>query len=129
MVKSGDHLGENPLRQLRLYLYLVPVLGAGPALWQLCRRSGDRREQRIARQSLGLMLSWLALYLSLDWSSGHLAGVGNFRLMFLNALLTSGYFLSCLFLMVRVWQKTGNTTPLNPEPLPEKMPPINDGGE
>ncbi|BAW97156.1 hypothetical protein NIES970_21020 [[Synechococcus] sp. NIES-970] len=123
MADSGDRLGENPLRKLRLYLYLVPVLGAGPALWQLYRRSGDRREQRVARQGVTLMFSWLVLYLSLGWGGEHLADVGNFRLLFLNTLLTSGYFLSCFFLMLQVWRKTGNTEPLNPDVMPENIPP------
>ncbi|MBV5259575.1 hypothetical protein FLX56_14225 [Synechococcus moorigangaii CMS01] len=106
MVESGDRLGEHRLRQLRLYLYLLPILGFFPALWQLYWRKGDRREQKVSRQAAMLMLSWLGLYLTLSWSGDHLMGVSGFRIMFLNALLTSGYFLSCLFLMVRVWQKS-----------------------
>lgn len=98
MAESGDRLGENRLRQLRLYLYLVPILVFFPALWQLYGNKGDRREQRISRQAIMLMLSWLSLYLGLGWGSDHLAGIGGFRMMYLNALLTSGYFLGCFVL-------------------------------
>ncbi|MEB3225867.1 MAG: hypothetical protein VKJ86_08690 [Synechococcus sp.] len=106
MSESGDRLGENRLRQLRLYLYLLPILGFFPALWQLYWRKGDRREQQASRQAIMLMLSWLALYLGLSWGGDHLTGVSGFRIMFLNGMVTSGYFLGCLFLMVRVWQKS-----------------------
>ena len=121
MSESGDRLGENRLRQLRLYLYLVPILGFFPALWQLYGQKGDRREQQISRQAIMLMLSWLSLYLGLGWGSGHLAGIGGFRVMYLNALLTSGYFLGCFVLMVRVWQKSAKTTPTSTDPVADNF--------
>lgn len=105
-----DPLGENRLRQLRLYAYLLPVIGFFPALWQLYRRQGDRREQQISRLAVTLMLGWLITYLGLGWGAEHLGGSNAFRVMFINSLWTSGYFLSCLFLMVRVWQKAAKPT-------------------
>lgn len=105
MADQPDIFGEARIKQLKLYLYLLPVIGFFPALWQLYRRQGDRREQQVSRLAVTLMLGWLLTYLGLGWGADHLAGTTAFRVMFLNALWTSGYFLSCLFLMVRVWQK------------------------
>lgn len=105
-----DPLGEDRLKQLRLYLYLLPVIGFFPALWQLYRRQGDRHEQQVCRLAVTLMLGWLLTYLGLGWGAEQLGGSTAFRVMFLNSLWTSGYFLSCLFLMVRVWQKAAKPT-------------------
>ena len=105
MASPPDTFGEDRIKQLKLYLYLLPVLGFFPALWQLYRRQGDRREQKVCRLAVMLMLGWLLTYLGLAWGGDHLAGSTAFRVMFLNALWTSSYFATCVFLMVRVWQK------------------------
>ena len=43
MKMPPDSTGEDRLKQLRLYLYFLPVLGFFPALWHLYRRQGDRQ--------------------------------------------------------------------------------------
>ena len=110
MTMPPDPTGEDRLKQLRLYLYFVPVLGFFPALWQLYRRQGDRHEQQASRLAVILMFGWLLTYLGLAWGGHQLSGTTAFRVMFLNSLWTSGYFLSCFYLMVRVWQKAQKPT-------------------
>lgn len=110
MAATPDPLGEARLQPLKLYLYLLPVLGFFPALWQLYQRQGDRREQQVSRLAVMLMLGWLLTYIGLGWGAEQLGGTIAFRMMFLNGLWTSGYFLSCLFLMVRVWQRKSKLT-------------------
>ncbi len=111
MTQNSDPLGEQRLKQLRLYLYFLPVVGFFPALWQLYRRQnliGDRQERNACQLSVTMMLGWLMGYFLLGWGGDKVTDIAAFRLMFLNALWTSGYFLSCLFLMLRVWQRTEN---------------------
>jgi hypothetical protein len=106
MATPPDPFGEDRIKQLRLYLYLLPVIGFFPALWRLYRKQGDRQEQQVSRLAVTLMLGWLITYLGLGWGADQLNGAIAFRVMFFNGLWTSGYFLSCLFLMVQVWQKS-----------------------
>lgn len=106
MATQPDPFGEDRIKQLRLYLYLLPVIGFFPALWRLYRRQGDRQEQQVSRLAVTLMLGWLITYFSLGWGATNLSGITAFRVMFFNSLLTSGYFLSCLLLMVQVWKKS-----------------------
>lgn len=110
MASQPDPFGEDRIKQLRLYLYLLPVIGFFPALWQLYRRQGDRREQQVSRLAVTLMLGWLLTYLGLGWGAENLGGTNAFRVMFFNSLWTSGYFLTCVFLMIRVWQKAAKPT-------------------
>ena len=86
MASPPDTFGEDRLKQLKLYLYLLPVLGFFPALWQLYRRQGDRREQQVSRLAVMLMLGWLLTYAGLGWGADQLSGTTAFRVMFLNGL-------------------------------------------
>jgi hypothetical protein len=92
---------RHDLKRLRLFLYLIPVVGFLPALWGLYQQQGDRREQRVSR---------MAIILGLTWALGSLAGtVGgqmmdgpSLPLLLSQSLLTSGYFLTLLWLMVQL---------------------------
>ena len=102
-MKQLDPLENSDLKRLQLFIYLVPVLGFFPALWTLYRRQGTREQQAVSRLSVTLAFGWLLGYLLLS------AGLQDsefwsLRLLLLNTLLTSGYFLLCMGLMARVWQ-------------------------
>jgi hypothetical protein len=100
-----DSFQKQPLKKIQLYLYLVPIIGFFPAFYTLYRREADRDKKAVSRLSVTLMLTWLMLYglLSLGSSVSSNEFLA-FRLMFLNALTTSGYFLLCFGLMIRLWQ-------------------------
>jgi hypothetical protein len=87
--------------RLQILLYLIPVMGFFPALWTLYRQEGSRSQQNASRLAITLALGWILAYL--------LLGAGAERsdslvLLVTAAFLTSGYFLTNLWLMVRVWQ-------------------------
>lgn len=97
-------------QRLKLFLYLMPVVGFIPALWTLYYHSGDRQEQQLSRTVVILTLGWLVAYVFLatganvveDWSLPLLLG---------SSVLTSGYFLTNFWLIVRVWQRKSTQLP------------------
>jgi hypothetical protein len=99
-------------RHLQLWLYLLPVVGIIPALWTISRKNKEREAQKASRLSLILTLSWLIIYLLLNLSAIQASELLAFRLLYLNALLTSGYFLTCLVLMLRLMKGKSIHLPL-----------------
>ncbi len=89
------------LERLKLLIYLVPVFGTFPALYSLWRKQGSRREQDISRLVVTLALTWVMVYGLLSAGS-HLAPGLSLRLLVSNALITTGYTLTNLVLMVRL---------------------------
>ncbi|AFY44742.1 hypothetical protein [Nostoc sp. PCC 7107] len=87
--------------QRQLLIYVIPVLGVLPSLWTLYRRQGSREQLRVSRQSITMTFTWLLAYLLLATgaaSSEFLA----LRLLILNSLITSGYFLVSIWLISRI---------------------------
>ncbi|MDY6781437.1 MAG: hypothetical protein SW833_02600 [Cyanobacteriota bacterium] len=97
--------GQIRLKRLQMYLCLVPVFGAIPALWTLSTKQGDREQQSVSRLAITLALGWLLAYSLLSAGAGQTAEIIRFRLLFLDSLLASGYVLVCLGLMLRLWQR------------------------
>lgn len=105
-MKEPDPTENRELQRLQLFVYLVPVFGFFPALWTLYRRQGTREQQAVSRLSITLAFSWLLGYLLLAAGAGaQTSEFWTLRLLFMNSLLTSGYFLVSIGLMVRVWQR------------------------
>ncbi len=105
-MKEPDPLENQDLQRLQLFVYLIPVFGFFPALWTLYRRQGTREQQAVSRLSVTLALSWLLGYLLLSaGSEAQLSEFWTLRLLFINTLLTSGYFLVSIGVMVRIWQR------------------------
>lgn len=107
-MKEPEQLDNQDLIRLQLFIYLVPIFGFFPALWTLFRRQGTKEQQKVSRLSVTLALSWLLGYFLLS------AGADQFwtiRLLMTNTLLTSGYFLISLGLMVRLWQRKSACLP------------------
>ncbi|MDJ0511789.1 MAG: hypothetical protein QNJ64_21470 [Crocosphaera sp.] len=100
-----DPFQEQKLEKLQKITNLIPVVGFVPALWTVYRRQGSRQILSVSRFSIQLTLVWAIAYSLLWLSSLQTSENLTLRLLYLNGLLTSGYILVCLGLMVRVWQR------------------------
>ena len=98
-----DANSEQILERLQLLLYLVPIFGCAPALWSLYIKPGSPKTQSVSRLVVTLAVSWVLVYTLLSGGS-HLSPVFTFRLMTTNLLVTTGYFLTNFWLMVRLLQ-------------------------
>ncbi len=96
----------DALDRLETFLYLTPVIGILPSMWAIYRRQRHPRQLAVCRLSILLASIWLSSYLSLNVGAD-LSGSSaiGFRLLFLNSLATSGYFITSLWLMMLLWQK------------------------
>ncbi|NJK99423.1 MAG: hypothetical protein HC838_13195 [Spirulinaceae cyanobacterium RM2_2_10] len=94
-----------PLERLQLYLCLMPVAGVVPAAWTLARGQGSAEQRRVSRLAITTALVWLLAYGLLGTGAAQTSGIWHFRLLLLDTFVTSGYFLTCLVLMARVWQR------------------------
>jgi hypothetical protein len=103
-MKDNDPFQEQKLHKLQLLIYLLPIVGWLPALWTLYRKQGNREQQAVSRLSVTLTLVWLLVYSLLWMGSVQTSEFLTLRLLYLNGLLTSGYLLTCLGLMIRLWQ-------------------------
>jgi hypothetical protein len=96
----------------QLLIYLLPVVGVLPALWTLYRTEASSEHKKTSRLSIILLLGWLITYISLLMGAGQTSDIIAFRLLYTNALLTTGYFLICLGLMFRLQQGKSPYIPL-----------------
>lgn len=100
------HRDLDALDRLETFLYLTPVIGILPSMWAIYRRQRNHRQLAVCRLSILLAFAWLSIYLSLnvgaDFSGSSTLGL---RLLFLNGLATSGYFLTSLWIMMLLWQQ------------------------
>jgi hypothetical protein len=104
--ESVCHRDRDPLNRLETFLYLTPVIGLLPSIWAIYRRQRNQRQLAVCRLSILLACVWLSTYLSLNVGAD-LAGASTsigFRLLFINSLATSSYFLASLWLMMLLWQ-------------------------
>ena len=98
-----DPLENQYINRLQLFLYLVPVVGFFPALWTLYRREGNKEQLAVSRLAVTLAIAWLSAYTLLGTGS-QVSEILTLRLLIINSLLTSGYFIVCLSLMVQLLQ-------------------------
>lgn len=103
-MKSPDPFENQDIQHLQSFIYLIPVLGVFPALWTLYQRDGNREQRAASRFAVLLGMAWLIGYC--------LLGVGvqtsaqsPLSFLVVSSLLTSGYFLTNLWLMVQLWQR------------------------
>ncbi|NJO39992.1 MAG: hypothetical protein HC769_25375 [Cyanobacteria bacterium CRU_2_1] len=99
-----DRYKEQDLRRLQMFIYLVPVVGFFPALWTLYRGQGDREQRNVSRLAITLSFAWVLGYLLLNAGSQASSSL-TLPLLIMSSLLTSGYFLVNIWLMVRLWQR------------------------
>ena len=116
-MNNRDPFDNQDIKRLQLFLYLMPVVGFFPALWTLYRRQGNREQKAVSRLAVRLALGWLVGYILLATGSNS-AEFLSLPLLLISSLLTSGYFLVNIWLMVRVWQR-----------LPIELPWIGSGSD
>jgi hypothetical protein len=99
---------NRDLQRLFLLLHLVPVFGLVPSVWSLTNRQSDRQQRATSRLAITLAVVWALGYAGLNVGAmgggAELNPLGSSLLLF-NTLLTSGYFVTSMWLMLRVWQK------------------------
>ncbi len=100
------HRDLDALSRLETFLYLTPVVGLLPSMWAIYRCQRNKRQLAVCRLSVLLAFTWLSIYLGLNVGAD-LSGASavGFRLLFLNSLATSGYFMVSVWLMVLLWQR------------------------
>jgi hypothetical protein len=106
-VEPVRHRDSDALDRLETFFYLTPVIGLLPSLWAIYRRQKDKRQLAACRLSILLAFVWLSVYLSLNVGAD-LSGASTsiaLRLLFINSLATSSYFITSIWLMVLLWQK------------------------
>jgi hypothetical protein len=103
MSKFND-LENKKLQKQQLWIYLLPIVGFVPSLWTLYRNQSNSEQKKASRLSLMLLSLWLTAYISLFMGAGSVSDILAFRLLYTNALLTTGYFLICFGLMWRLQQ-------------------------
>lgn len=106
----SDPFEVQDSKRLKLFLYLMPVVGFIPALWTLYYRSGDRQEQNLSRTVVTLTLGWLVAYVLLA-TGANAVDEWSLPLLVSSSVLTSGYFLTNFWLIVRVWQRKSTQLP------------------
>lgn len=95
---------EENLDKFQLSLYLLPVIGIIPALWSLSSHQSNVRQKKVSHVSVTLVFLWLSAYSILWLGANTTSQLLALRLLYLNGILTTSYFLTCTILMVRIWQ-------------------------
>ncbi|WP_448534451.1 hypothetical protein [Parathermosynechococcus lividus] len=105
----------NPtLQRLWLFVYLLPIFGVIPALWQLSQRSGDRHARRVSRLAVLMAVVWVLGYGLLNGvaAATELSSIPHGVVLLANSVWGSGYFLLNVWLMVRLWRGRSLEVPL-----------------
>jgi hypothetical protein len=97
-------IDDGQAHRLRLFIYLVPVVGFFPALWTLYRGRSSKDERAVSRLVVTLSLIWI-IGVTLLNSGAQTVDSAALPLMISSTLLTSGYFVANLWLMMRLWQR------------------------
>jgi hypothetical protein len=105
MMNPADPFGDRKLIRLQLLIYLLPFIGVLPAAWTLYRGSDNPRERSLSRLSVKLTLGWLIAYGLLGAGSFAVSDALSLRLLYADALLTSGYVLASLGMMLKIWRE------------------------
>lgn len=111
---------RQDLQRLRLFLYFIPIVGIFPAFWSLYRKdqqpnpskpmartqgSPEKQRDRAASQlSIKLTGIWL-IALFLVNTGGAVTEMPQLPLLVLSSLVTSGYFVSNVWLMRQFSQR------------------------
>ncbi|MCS7030556.1 MAG: hypothetical protein NZL92_03350 [Gloeomargarita sp. SKYG116] len=101
----------RPVSRLKLLLYLLPVVGLVPAVWNLATNaSRSARERELSRSVIMLTGLWLVTYGLL----GTAAQQESLALpaLVVNSLVTSAYFVLQVWLTLRVWRGESLSLPL-----------------
>ncbi len=102
---------KKDVKDLMLLFYLMPVFGVGPAMWTLSRPDRSPKERALSRLAIKLMLAWFAGTVALDVGVENIDAL-RLPLLIVSSVLTSGYFVLNLGLMLRLWQGRAIDLPL-----------------
>lgn len=94
---------ETRLETLKLVIYLVPIFGFFPSLWSLYVKQGGKREANVSKTAVTLALAWMVIYV-LTTAGSQASDIASTRLLVTSLLATTGYFITNLWLMVRLLQ-------------------------
>jgi hypothetical protein len=97
-----DRYKDQNLKRLQQFMALIPILGFFPALWMLYRGTGDRDQRNTSRLAVILATGWILGYVLLG-AGAQRFDAASLQLLILASLLTSGYFMTNIWLMVRLW--------------------------
>lgn len=112
-MKKVERSDNSEFKHLKLFIYLIPIIGFFPSLWTLYRHGNQKQpsdsllpsqlSQELTTSRLSVTLSgcWLLGYILLGFGAETSEFLG-LRLLMLNTLLTSGYFLVSVLLMIRL---------------------------
>ncbi|WP_326520736.1 hypothetical protein [Leptothoe spongobia] len=103
----------NSLLRLRLYLNLVPVFGVPASLWTLYASPQQPHTQlkQVSRLAVVLGMGWLlATVLLSAGAHSEFSQVATLRFWLVNGFVGTGYFVTNLWLMLRL--SRGKTTRL-----------------
>jgi hypothetical protein len=103
-MRQNDRFGTQDLQHLQAFIYLIPVVGFFPALWTLYRRRGSQEQRAASRLAVMLAFGWLFGSVLLQAGAQATDSLA-LPLLITSSLLTSGYFLTNLWLMVQLWQR------------------------
>lgn len=101
---TPEDLENKDLAHLGLFFYFLPILGFFPALWTLYRHQGSREQNAASRLAITLAFGWLLGYIFLE-TSARSSELLTIPLLLMSSVLTSGYFVVNIWLMVRLWQR------------------------
>jgi hypothetical protein len=104
MNHNSSHLQDDPIRKLQLSLYLLPIVGIIPALFTLNSKYSCQKQKKVSTLSLKLFFFWLLSYICLWLGAIASSEVVFIRLLYLNGILTTGYFLTCLVFALLIWR-------------------------
>ncbi|MBE9033105.1 hypothetical protein IQ266_25540 [filamentous cyanobacterium LEGE 11480] len=96
---------------LKLMLYFMPVFGIIPALWSLNSETSTRTERNASRVAVKLALTWFASYMLFDIGAQNIDAL-HLPLLLTSSLITSGYFVMNLWLVILLWQRKSIDVPL-----------------
>ena len=106
-------------------MYLLPVIGVIPAVWTLYRAKQNnslktrigggnassptcpalRQQYQASRLAINLMVLWLSSYGLFSLGAANATELLSLRLLYANAIATTGYFLICTFLLFQLGRK------------------------
>jgi hypothetical protein len=120
-----DHPVASPfanqdLQRLLIFMYFIPIAGMLPALWTLYQQRGSHEQQQASRLVVTLTLMWLLGYVLLGTTVQTTESL-TLPLLIMSSLLTSGYFLANIWLMIRLWQRRSLYLP-GVSPLSDRLP-------
>ena len=123
-MNNQDYRPKNTQRHLKLWIYLLPVVGIFPAIWTLFHSPQNnqadsvviREQKKVSRLSISLVLTWLSSYSLLSLGAANVTQIMSFRLLYANAMITTIYFVTCTVLMSRLSNKSLSKTDKINEP-------------